>query len=222
MIRRYIVFTLILAFSSTGMAAVCLLNGATQIPANSTFAIGPNLNGFVANNAAMGTAIYAGRDAWDVTDAVDRIGNWNNVVSASDCPAGLPGQIGAFGFAGSTCATLLATIPNADDRGRTLAFVDYYASNCPQCGTKSLSFNLNFTWSTNPLAGQYDIQSVTAHEMGHILGFAHQDNGECNTLTSPTCATTPDRETMGAQTPDASTCMRDVAPNDRQSANNLY
>ena len=92
----------------SAVAEVCLFPGVTAIPANSTFAIGPIVYGFASTNAQIFSAIYGARDAWDVTDAVNRIGNWNGIIASSDCPMNKPTLIGAFSFARTTCATNVA------------------------------------------------------------------------------------------------------------------
>jgi hypothetical protein len=219
MIRRLVVFSALLLFSATTMATVCVLTGATQIPANSTFAIGPTVSTVVTADPNIMTAIVNAYDAWDGTDAVNRIGNWDNTVTTNDCPAGQPSQIGAFDFSATpACATNTAYSIGSN----VLAYVDYYATQCAQCGTLSISVNLNFAWSLNPLPGEYDIQGVLAHEFGHVLGFAHQRNGVCTSITAPTCAATPGRETMGSTFSPVETCERTIEPNDEESADWLY
>lgn len=204
----------------TSVAGACVLSGATRVPANTPVALGPAVFNAMQADPAIGMAILAARDAWDVTNASNRIGDWSGVVTGADCPAGQPLQVGAIGFANSTCPTITGYFGN--NSANILAFVDYYAMFCTQCGTRSVTLNLNFAWSLNPAPGQYDIQSVLAHEFGHVLGLAHEDAGVCNTSSSLSCASSPGRETMGAQTSSGETCMRDVSANDIASANSFY
>lgn len=229
MIKKLFIIALMCNLSTAG-AAICTTPNAIKIPANTPFYLGPNAYNIVLpppqtppsyNPSAYGLAILAARDTWNVTNAAHRIGDWNLKVSSSDCPTGLPFQIGAFGFAGSTCASV---IYNPYVNSNTLAFVDYNQW-CYGCGTMSVSVNLNFAWSTNPLPHQYDVQSVMTHEFGHVLGLMHQDGGACNpqnAIVSKTCASDINRETMGAETYDGETCMRDLTANDISSANFLY
>lgn len=205
----------------TSIAGACVMSGATKLPANTTVALSPAVYNAAVANPAIGTAILAARDAWDATNATNRIGDWSGVVTGSDCPAGQPFQVGAIAFANSTCQTITAYY--GGNSSTILAFVDYYSGICTQCGTKSVTLNLNFAWSLNPASGEYDIQSVLAHEFGHVLGLAHEDGGTCsNTSASPACAGSPNRETMGGQAYPGETCMRDLSTNDIASANGYY
>ena len=208
---------------STVLAQACFLSGAAQIAPGAKWASGPNVYAATLANPSVGTDIVAAQDAWDVTDAVNRLAGWNGVVTASDCPAGQPSQVGAFDFATVPCATVSAYFPGG--ASTVLAFVDYYPSVCAQCGTKSISVNLAFAWAVGgaPLAGQYHLRSVLAHEFGHVLGLAHMSGGAC-VASSPSCAASPGRETMGGTfyPGPAETCEADVAPNDVSSANALY
>lgn len=222
MIIRTVVATVLAIAPVFVIAQSCQLPGSHQMAANTTWSGGPNVYNGVIANPAIGTAIYAARDAWDATTAVNRIGDWNGLVSASDCPLGLPMQIGALDFTTANCAT--NTAYGVSPTG-TLAYVDYFPFVCSGCGTKSMTVNLAFAWAvgTTPLPGQYDLQSVMAHEFGHMLGMGHMTNGAC-VATSPSCAASPSRETMGANVyPGASEiCMRDVSTTDKNSVVGLY
>lgn len=222
MMSRAIAVIVATSIPLAAFAQQCYLSGATPMPANSTWSAGPNVYAGHVANPLIGADIYAARDAWDATTAVNRIGDWNGLVSASDCPIGLPMQIGAFDFNTVSCAT--NTAYGVSPTG-TLAYVDYFAWACAGCGTKSLTVNLAFSWAvgTTPLAGQYDLQSVLAHEFGHMLGLGHMSSGAC-VHSSPSCAGNPGLETMGATfyPGPGETCQRTTTGNDGTSAQGLY
>jgi hypothetical protein len=233
--------TLVLAsllIASQGYAQQCLLRDAIRVPANTRFAAGPNVVAAVTAIPEIGTAIYAGRDAWDSTSAANRIGDWSGVTTNSDCPFGQPFQVGAMAFKDSTCITLLA-YGVTGSTNIPLAFVDYFSDACVGCGSRSLTVNLNFAWSVTPIAGQYDLQGVLAHEFGHVLGLAHMevDGTFCNFFPAntrgPSCAENPGHETMarnsyaaytnyGAFTSNDETCQRSLSQWDINSANAFY
>lgn len=221
MINKISVFFLAYSFSSLASATVCLFPGAQAIPFNTRYAAGPNVFDAANDNPQVATQIFNAQDRWDGTDANGHLGGWNGTVTADDCPSGQPFQIGAFGFAGSVCATNIAY----NVGGTTLAYVDAFANQCPTCGTNSIVVNLNFTWSIDntPAAGEYDLQSVLAHEFGHVLGFSHQRFGVCTDLGSPSCANSNNTiETLGANIFPGETCQRDITQDDSDSANDLY
>jgi len=223
-VNRLLVAVLSIAMSSTALAQACWLSGATPILPGTQWAAGPNIYFAAVTNPAVGTDLIAGQNAWDATSAVDRLSGWTGAVTASDCPAGQPQQIGVFDFSTAQCETLAAYYPGG--AANILAFVDYFPWFCAQCGTRSISLNLAYVWAVggDPLPGQYHLRSVLAHEFGHVLGLAHMSEGACGVTASPSCAAAPGRETMGPWTypGPGETCTADVAPNDASSASNLY
>src|SRR5713101_1155618 len=172
-------------------------------------------------------AILAARDAWDVTGAVNRIGDWSGIVTGSDCPVGQPLQIGAFDFFSVSCPVVDASL-----NGQTaLAITDVVATDfpCPQCGTLSISVNLAYAvhvnlphFSLNPNPGQIDLQSVLTHEFGHLLGLRHMKGVTCTTDQGLCCAQDPNKNTMQSDTCRGDTCQRDLSQIDIANANTLY
>ena len=144
----------------------------------------------------------------------------------SDCPLGQPApQIGAYNFyAQPYCGTAAAYPGVTDPINVVLAFTDYFPWQCAGCGTKSISINTYFAWNTTPADGQYDIQSVLAHEFGHMLGFSHIWSIFCSDFSGYSCAVDPGRNTMQSYTAPGvgETCGRDITGNDATNANNLY
>lgn len=219
--QRLIVLSLAalcVAFPAIATAQIpCALPGFSHLPPSTTFALGPTMYYALVTYPDVVTALVGARDAWNVTQAAGRIGDWNGHITDSDCPAGQPLQIGAFDFLTTPCNTVAAY--NAYGAA---GFVDYFWWFCPQCGTKSVSMNLAYYWSTNPQPGQLDIQSVLTHELGHVLGLHHMRAGECTNTAGPNCAVDPLRNTMTSNVDYAETCWRDLNFIDVANADSLY
>jgi predicted Zn-dependent protease len=56
-----------------------------------------------------------------------------------------------------------------------LAQCSWWTSN-NEITEADINFNPAYSWSSNPTSGQYDIQSVFTHELGHALGLGHSSN----------------------------------------------
>ena len=177
--RRTTVLTFIvlvcLGGAPTASAQGCKFSNFTPLQHNTPLSIGPILLGILSNYPQLWTVLGAARDAWDGTNAGNHIGDPSGYPSASDCPVGLPLQIGAMDFSqGGWCGAI--------GSGGAAAVTDYLPT-CPGCGTKSIIINTNVAWSFNPGPNDWDVQSVMAHEFGHMLGFTHQFYAQCNDLT---------------------------------------
>jgi len=208
--------------SATLATAQCALTGFTHLPPNTPLALGETMYYYAANFPDVGLALVNARDAWDGTEAANRIGNWDGLPPGSDCPNGRPLQVGVFDFNRTDCSTINAYRNLGYLPPDSLAFVDYYGWFCSGCGTKSLTLNLSVPWSLNPGPMQYDIQSVLTHEFGHMLGFSHIWDIYCSDAYAPSCASYPNRNTMTANIPDGDTCERTLSSIDVANANYLY
>ena len=165
----------------------CKFNNFTPLQHDTALYLGPTLLSILNAYPQLWTVLGAARDAWDGTNAGNRIGDWNGLQSASDCPVGLPVQLGAMDFSLGGCAAI--------GSGAAIAATDYEVS-CSGCGTKSIIINTNVAWSFNPGPNEYDVQSALAHEFGHMLGFTHQHQNSCTELTTTTCAFDSNKNTM--------------------------
>ena len=228
----------------------------SMLPMDTKFAAGPlaiqtvlgPIAGLPTNSH---TAILNGMHAWNAPDVNTRgrLAGWSGVITASDCPLGQPFQIGLMNFfllpEGGSCWTVLANRLSTEDTNPVmvaLAFSDYDPTLCTGCGTKSIVINTAVVWSTDGagLPGQRDLQSVMAHEFGHVLGMGHHKSSgsmqfpDCYSAQSPTCVQNPNRSTMeninyavsepiNSTTPNKyETCGRDLGELDKAFANQLY
>jgi hypothetical protein len=238
--KRFVVLVLtaaVLLGGATSVLAQCQLPGFNALPATppTPIYLGPQMAYYATYYPDVANAIIGGRDAWNAAaDTAGRLGGYGGQTN-SDCPLGQAGpQIGAYGFISGGCATAQAYGFNNPPPPNQiyLAFVDYFPWQCAGCGTKSLSLNLDdVAWATTPGVGQYDIQSVVAHELGHVLGFSHIWHSYftgldyCSDNLGPSCAQDSfHRNTMQANTPPGvgETCGRDLTPIDIANANYVY
>lgn len=223
--RKYLLLLLAL-LASPATADHHLLPGATQITYGSYWALGPTAYQLMIGSVQVQEAIYGAQNAWQhYTDRMlGRLGGWGGYISQGDCPTyPFPqvGQIGAYNFTTTFCS---AQSENGlvGSESNVLAYVDWYRFGVAGNGTKSISINLHFVWSVDPVGpapGQYDLQAVVAHEFGHVFGFAHSG-------PSQSCEQNPNKETMSPSFASgggaANICERSLAPHDLEHANSFY
>lgn len=242
MIRRIVTFCTTLLFSMVAAATngTCPLTyfysaGYGQVPMNTLIHAGPTMYTALTTVPGVLDAVVAARDEWNKTNAAGRFGGYGG-MTASDCPAGVSFQngefqLGAYPFSGSTCQTLL--VQGFTTPGLVLAFTDWYKDKCADCGTRSISINLNVAWSADPQPNQSDLRSVLTHELGHVLGLAHMSAGVCDEQSYGSCTlehTGPGFppnasnfiETMQIMSLPGETCLRDLTQHDIDSANSQY
>ena len=210
----------------------CFLPGATNLlPMGTKYNVAPNLAAAINNYPGVGQALLNGINVWNVPGYFTN-GRMSGpgVVSTNDCPTGLTTsslQLGFYAFFNSSCLSALSNnvtgMPSSADN-MPLGFVDF--NNyfpCMTCASRSISLNANVVWSLDPLPGQIDLQSVMAHETGHVFGIAHGEGEgrECELTGSPssaTCALDPNRETMANHIYRGETCVRTLNSHDVQNA----
>ena len=213
-----VTLTLLVCLGWAGVARGqgCKFPHFSQLPPYTALSLGPTLKSILDAYPQLWTVLGAARDAWDGTHARDRIGDWNGVVSASDCPVlngqGLPIQLGAMDFSQGGCAAI--------GSGQAAAVTDYEPF-CSGCGTKSIVINTNVMWSFNPGPNEWDVQSAMAHEFGHMLGFTHQAYNECRENIYLGCADPNVKNTMNFYFT-GETCERDLSHWDIDNANLVY
>jgi hypothetical protein len=243
-IRVAVMIVACLARAPLVSALPCSLPEFSLLPVNTGISLSPVMYGLLTStnpsiNPALINAVVGARDAWKMTNAGGRLGDWTGAVPdplAPECPAGQPPfRLSAFDFTdtSTTCATVEKyAATNLIAKATTVAFVDYFSSEaffntCPSCGTKSITFNTHFMFSLdlNPMPSHHDVWSVLAHEFGHMLGFAHMVGDTCSDpllLEAPHCSQEADRNTMGAPVWPGETCERDLNGSDKGNANALY
>jgi hypothetical protein len=198
----------------------CKFSNFTELQHGTSLSLGPTLLAILNAYPDLWAVLGAARNAWNGTHAGYRIGDWNGLQSASDCPVlngqGLPIQLGAMDFPSAVAAGSCAPLGS----GGAIAVTDY-PLYCVGCGTKSIIINTNVPWSFTPGPNDYDVQSAMAHEFGHMLGFQHQYLDECTQTKYTVCGDPNDKNTMNVLLK-GETCLRDLSTWDTTNANLVY
>lgn len=194
----------------------CQIQGWGAIPSGTLFSLGANLSAIVNAAPAVATAIANGAAPWNQpgVHSAGRIAGATGIVYPTDCPENNNYKIGAWAFLNGTTGTPLCSSEPRGGSGIVLAYT--------LGSTRSIGFNTNVVWSTDPLPGQYDLQSTATHELGHVLSLDHEANGVCGVTGSTPCtANLNGKETM-SWGGSGETCRRTLSPNDIDSVNQIY
>jgi hypothetical protein len=122
---------------------------------------------------------------WGESLATYKIGatipsDWNAALQASANSWNQGGTV--FNFradAASANEFLVSSIASAGVLASTR--IEYDSANRMRRFT--MTFNNAYSWSATGEAGKFDVQSVTAHELGHALGLNHPSGSDCTEQT---------------------------------------
>ncbi|HMH50128.1 MAG TPA: hypothetical protein VK548_07845 [Candidatus Acidoferrum sp.] len=115
----------------------CPLVQFRRLEKNTPISLSPLMYTYLATYPDLITAVIGARDAWRVTNAVERLGGWTGHVPdehGSECPASQPPfQLGAFDFkdvnAFMNCATTSAYTRAGILNSDSVAFTDYFSND---------------------------------------------------------------------------------------------
>ncbi len=133
---------------------------------------------------------------------------WASAIQAAATGWNQGGSKFAFSFSPSSPHTISLADLGA---GSTLAStrVEFFQSS-QQMVRFSMTFNNRYTWTTTGQAGQFDVQNIAIHELGHALGLTHP--------SASTCA----EETMWFSAGAGETKKRSLEPGDKNGLVTLY
>ena len=103
--------------------------------------------------------------------------NWCGIKDQANPPAHYEGKTSATGNKHDGKSIVdWGSLENDQDCNGALACAGTWYDEQGNPIESDIRFSTAFKWSTTGAAGAYDIQSVAAHEIGHVLQFDHVTN----------------------------------------------
>ena len=103
--------------------------------------------------------------------------NWCGIKDQANVPISYQGTTSAKGVHDEKNTVAWASLKNDQDCSGALACASTWYDGSGKPIEADIRFDTGVKWSTSGTSGAYDIQSVAAHEFGHVLQFGHVTNG---------------------------------------------
>jgi hypothetical protein len=111
------------------------------------------------------------------------VSEWNNNINycgikdQANVPVSYQGTSSAPGTHDGKNTVTWVSLKNDQDCSGALACTSSWYDGNGKPIESDIRFDTNAKWSTTAAAGTYDIQTVAAHEFGHVFQFGHVSNG---------------------------------------------
>ena len=110
--------------------------------------------------------------------------NWCGIKDQANPPASYEGKTSTAVKHDGKSVIDWGSLKNDQDCSQALACTGTWYDEQGKPIESDIRFNTAFKWSTKGAAGTYDIQSVAAHEIGHVLQFDHVTNSSKHDQTT--------------------------------------
>ncbi len=195
-------------FALTGPAAafnVFTLDGGRSIARWATLPVSYEVNAtFVPYLEGDVQTIQAAFDAWSAPTC----SAWRSTLSGTTTNQTTSVIEGTTDRVNRVVFTAAARWPVSLDSALAVTQSSYTGNNRGwQTSEADIAFNGGVTWSLNPRSREFDLQSVAAHEIGHLLGLQHSPLADA---------------TMYFSTPPGATGGRSLHPDDTNAVCFLY
>jgi hypothetical protein len=110
--------------------------------------------------------------------------NWCGIKDQANVPVSYQGTSSAKGKHDEKNTVVWVSLKNDQDCSGALACASSWYDGNGKPIESDIRFDTGVKWSTSGGSGAYDIQSVAAHEFGHVFQFGHVSNSGKNDATN--------------------------------------